>query len=304
MSRSKYQFFLAVALATIMAVAAQAQEETQDKKPDSAEEKQDEPRTLVEIRSEMMKAQSEFLKSYRAAAPGSAEQRQALEDYYGVADQYADQIIELVKEDPTDRVGVSLLSSLVNMTRKASVRKKAVAAMFAVAKADPKSDSSFQMLMMLSSSSISPMEKDEAQQLLMENFGDSEKMGEFAMTLTRAQPSEQTIEFLRALIKKSMLPSVKGPATYALGKMLQQNEETREEGIALIKSIPEDFKDVKVYGGRMNLADMVAGELFEIERLQIGMEVPDIEGEDVDGVEFKLSDYRGKVVVLDFWGDW
>ena len=43
---------------------------------------------------------------------------------------------------------------------------------------------------------------------------------------------------------------------------------------------------------------------FEKERLQIGMEVPDIEGEDLDGVPFKLSDYRGKVVLLDFWGDW
>ncbi len=31
---------------------------------------------------------------------------------------------------------------------------------------------------------------------------------------------------------------------------------------------------------------------------------PEIVGEDVDGVPFKLSDYRGKVVVLDFWGNW
>jgi predicted Zn finger-like uncharacterized protein len=31
---------------------------------------------------------------------------------------------------------------------------------------------------------------------------------------------------------------------------------------------------------------------------------PEIEGEDLDGVRFKLSDYRGKVVVLDFWGHW
>ncbi len=43
---------------------------------------------------------------------------------------------------------------------------------------------------------------------------------------------------------------------------------------------------------------------FERERLQIGMEAPDIVADDLDGVNFKLSDYRGKVVVLDFWGDW
>ncbi len=38
--------------------------------------------------------------------------------------------------------------------------------------------------------------------------------------------------------------------------------------------------------------------------LEIGMLAPEIEGEDIDGVQFKLSDYRGKVVVLDFWGNW
>ena len=31
---------------------------------------------------------------------------------------------------------------------------------------------------------------------------------------------------------------------------------------------------------------------------------PEIQGEDIDGKRFKLSDYRGKVVVLDFWGHW
>ncbi|MAV37812.1 MAG: hypothetical protein CMJ59_20410 [Planctomycetaceae bacterium] len=38
--------------------------------------------------------------------------------------------------------------------------------------------------------------------------------------------------------------------------------------------------------------------------MQIGNEAPDISAKDLDGVAFKLSDYRGKVVVLDFWGDW
>ena len=37
---------------------------------------------------------------------------------------------------------------------------------------------------------------------------------------------------------------------------------------------------------------------FAAEYLQVGLPVPDIQGEDVDGIEFKLSDYKGKVVVL------
>ena len=49
---------------------------------------------------------------------------------------------------------------------------------------------------------------------------------------------------------------------------------------------------------------MIVGELFEMRNLNIGQVAPEIEGEDIDGVVFKLSDYRGKVVVLDFWGHW
>ena len=37
---------------------------------------------------------------------------------------------------------------------------------------------------------------------------------------------------------------------------------------------------------------------------KVGQLAPEIEGVDLDGVEFKLSDYRGKVVMLDFYGDW
>lgn len=40
------------------------------------------------------------------------------------------------------------------------------------------------------------------------------------------------------------------------------------------------------------------------EQFGIGNVAPDIEGQDLDGVAFKLSDYQGKVVFLDFWGDW
>ncbi len=36
----------------------------------------------------------------------------------------------------------------------------------------------------------------------------------------------------------------------------------------------------------------------------VGQPAPEITGEDVNGEPMKLSDYRGKVVMLDFWGNW
>jgi hypothetical protein len=44
--------------------------------------------------------------------------------------------------------------------------------------------------------------------------------------------------------------------------------------------------------------------LFEIDHLQIGKTAPDFEATDEKGVTFKLSDFRGKVTVVDFWGFW
>ena len=43
---------------------------------------------------------------------------------------------------------------------------------------------------------------------------------------------------------------------------------------------------------------------FALKHLTVSRPAMEIEGEDLDGKKFKLSDYRGKVVVLDFWGNW
>jgi hypothetical protein len=37
---------------------------------------------------------------------------------------------------------------------------------------------------------------------------------------------------------------------------------------------------------------------------EIGQLAPETAGEDLDGRHFRLGDYRGKVVLLSFWGHW
>ena len=44
--------------------------------------------------------------------------------------------------------------------------------------------------------------------------------------------------------------------------------------------------------------------IYELENLQIGMKAPEFLGQDVAGKEIKLSQFKGQVVVLDFWGFW
>lgn len=52
------------------------------------------------------------------------------------------------------------------------------------------------------------------------------------------------------------------------------------------------------------LAEEVENRIAVRERFSIGMVAPDIQGVDLAGNAFALSDYEGKVVLLDFWGDW
>jgi peroxiredoxin len=50
--------------------------------------------------------------------------------------------------------------------------------------------------------------------------------------------------------------------------------------------------------------ELAAALRFEIEHLEPGGVAPDITGRDAEGVEFRLSDYRGKVVLITFSANW
>jgi cytochrome c peroxidase len=103
-------------------------------------------------------------------------------------------------------------------------------------------------------------------------------------------------------------PSTKPRVEQYYGKELTQHlavldvkkvEAQREQ---LYAQIAKSFRDAPTRDGPMGeLADKA---LFAMRHLSIGRQAPEIDAEDTDGVRFKLSDYRGKVVMLSFWGHW
>jgi hypothetical protein len=83
---------------------------------------------------------------------------------------------------------------------------------------------------------------------------------------------------------------------------LQRQDRTKagKEAEALFQQAVEKYGEVKLPEGG-TVGEKAKAELFEVRHLVVGKEAPDIEGQDQDGKTFKLSDYRGKVVLLDFW---
>jgi AhpC/TSA family len=74
------------------------------------------------------------------------------------------------------------------------------------------------------------------------------------------------------------------------------------EAVKLFMEVSDNFGELKY--GRKKLGDQAKSAIFTILNLGVGKTAPEISGEDIDGKPMKLSDYRGKVVVLDFWGHW
>ena len=89
--------------------------------------------------------------------------------------------------------------------------------------------------------------------------------------------------------------------------------ELAEHGTTIDEADKESDDYKKARALLVSLAEKVEGEELKAaiksridmrERMGIGGTAPDIVGIDLDGVEFKLSDYKGKIIFLDFWGDW
>ncbi len=172
-----------------------------------------------------------------------------------------------------------------------------------------------------------------AMALLLRDYLRSDKLGPICLRINAGFRKEHET-FLRTLLEKSPHKDVRGLACLALAQFLnnrmqrldqvkEQPELAREyealfgkellaelrrqdrarvarEVETLFEQAGKEYGDVRIpYEG--TVAQKVKAELFELRNLLVGKETPDIEGVDQDGKRFRLSDYKGRVVLLDFW---
>jgi hypothetical protein len=210
--------------------------------------------------------------------------------------------------------------------------------LYEIAKSAPKTKGAEAALLWIVGHGGRSASAGEALDILGRDHLESEGVSSLASALvTSGSPKAE--EFLKTLETRNPHKNVKGRALYAraelrrnLASMAEEIQKVKDpKELAEIESeIPKDelarlraldlaknekeveaildqvvakYADVEASEG-VTLGDRARADLFEIRNLAIGKVAPDIEGNDVAGKPFKLSDHKGKVVVLDFWGHW
>lgn len=114
--------------------------------------------------------------------------------------------------------------------------------------------------------------------------------------------------FLEEVLARNPHRSVQGAACFALAQNLLGNlafddGSGRAEAERLFERVAAEYGDLPYEGG-LTLGEAARGWLRTLRDLRPGQPAPEIAGEDVEDRPMKLSEYRGKVVLLVFWGFW
>jgi hypothetical protein len=233
--------------------------------------------TLAALKQEHKKAEEELDRTHDGAKTDEAR-RQAWAEYRTKRDAVAGRAVEMARKYPKDPAA---LEALIWVTTSGLGWGKEQDAAIDVLAADHINSDKLEMVCL------------------------------FAGLMRESKPAEH---FLQTILEKSPHRSLRGVACLSLGRRLKDaTEEARyrkspdaekleNEAAKYYERVMAEFPDFVVK--EQKIGDRARNALFAMRNLVIGRPVPDIEGEDLDGKKFKLSDYRGKVVVLDFWGNW
>lgn len=140
--------------------------------------------------------------------------------------------------------------------------------------------------------------------LVLEHHADNPKVADSLKFLPQ---SPETDKFLLALFKKTYSPNVRAAAGIRLINSHQQKGNI-PFAVRLAELMAEDrYLDGVPITPRPTgptAREWAEGKLREINLVSVGKVIPEVSGEKLGGGMEQISDYRGKVVVLDVWATW
>jgi hypothetical protein len=139
---------------------------------------------------------------------------------------------------------------------------------------------------------------------LTEKYLPDLKPASVALLCQRLRYTTDSEGLLRVLYTRGKRDEVRGVACLVLAQVLggSPDEKKRKESERLLEEAADQYADVKTaFDG--TVGKKARSELFDLRSLSVGKAAPEIKGTDQDGKPFKLSDYKGKVVLLDFWSE-
>ena len=135
------------------------------------------------------------------------------------------------------------------------------------------------------------------------------KIAKYLPTLGRGATGEA---FLEKVLAENKDKACKAQACFMIAdaanalvdreKDAKKADALAEKALKYFERAKAEFGDVAYRGETMAVA--ADGAMFSLKFLRPGKPAPEIVGPDMDEKTFKLSDYKGKVVLIDFWGHW
>lgn len=134
--------------------------------------------------------------------------------------------------------------------------------------------------------------KKKAGELLMKHHTKSESLNEDTLSMLSFVLGKESKPLLTEIMKNGANDDVKKAAFTGLVQAAESS---------LVDAKTDEAKQVE-----KELADYrkIGVEKYKMKDLFIGATMPELKSQDLKGKDVKLSDYKGKVVVIDIWATW
>ncbi len=292
----------------------------QDQEPDETD--QDAEPTVASVIKQFETGMSDFMKKYQAASDD--EKQELVENELPKADDYASKMMDLVNVEPTSDEAAEGLIWIVQNTRGEMGTKATEMLLEHHLESEVMADLAARKSRATPTTEEQKFLDDLIAKSPVERVERVKGVASYARVM-QMKYAERTFKYYQKQLAKAKeeagdeespaVPQAQegydqfvkdlSPDTLEFLKTGKTTDGTDFE--TMLEEVNKNYADVVLTTRNdktILVGDKCESTLFELRNLLVGKTAPDIEGEDLDGEAFKLSDYRGKVVVIDFWGDW